>query len=194
MDKQKNNSEETYKENAVERNNRKISIRILIVGIIISCILCGIAFVKQNNAKKTNEERAKQAYAQSQATVDQAKKRLEEITTEFETLEPQINSLKSEINIMRNEQQTIFMQDRGFSARYNAKETEINTKQTELSKLQSQYMTLEQEQFMLKNRDYTVYYSLVEPITYMVFYYIAAGVFALTALISLIYFLATRRK
>ena len=59
--------------------NRGIAIKIFIVGLIISLILCGIGFVKQNEAKKTNEERAQQAYARSQNAVDQAKKRLEEI-------------------------------------------------------------------------------------------------------------------
>jgi hypothetical protein len=47
---------------------------------------------------------------------------------------------------------------------------------------------------MLENKDYTVYYSLVEPNTYMIFYYVAAGIFGVLSLIVLIFFLATRKK
>ena len=187
-------SKNVYKESSTEKNNKKISIRIFIIGIIISLILCGVGFIKQKNANTTNEERRQQALEQSQIAAKQANKRLEEINKEYETLEPQINSIKSEITTMRNEQQTIFMKDRGFSERYYSKGNEIDAKENELSKLQSNYTNLQQEQFRLQNKDYTVYYQLVEPITYNIFYYIGAGVFAIMSLIALIYFLVTRKK
>ena len=187
-------STKSYKESSVEIKNRNISIRIFILGIIIALILCGIGFIKQNNAKKTNEERKQQAYEQSHAAVEQAKKRYEEIMKEYETIEPQIDSLKLEIKKLRNEQQKIHIEDFGFSDRYYAKGNEIDEKEAELSKLQSKYTSLQQEQFRLENNDYTGYYSLVEPNTYMIFYFVAAGVFGLLSLIALIYFLATRKR
>lgn len=186
--------EKAYEETSTEKNNKGIAIKLFIFGLIISIIICGVGFLKQNNANKTNEERRQRALEQSQATVEQAKKRLQEIKNEYEILEPQINSIKSEINTMISEQQTIFMEDKGFSDRYNAKGNEIDEKKAELSKLQSNYNNLQQEQFKLQNNDYTVYYKLVEPIEYNIFYYVGAGVFALISLIALIYFLVTRKK
>ena len=47
---------------------------------------------------------------------------------------------------------------------------------------------------VIEKADYTVYYSLVKPITYLIFYYIGAGVFLVITLIALIYFLCTRKK
>ena len=188
------NSENTYKESSTEKNNTKLSIKIFIAGIIIALVLCGMGFYKQNDAKRIEEERKSQAYEQSQKAIDQANSRLEEIKKEMETLETQINNFDTEIKSMQNESQTIFMQDSGFSERYNAKKLEIDSKEKEQSQLETQYYNLEQEKFQIENGDYTVYYDLVKPITYNIYYYIAAGVFALMSLIALIYFLATRKK
>lgn len=186
--------ENVYKESAVEKNNKKISIKILIVGLILACILCGIGLIRQNNAKKTNEENYNISYQKSAEKVEVAKKRLEEINSEIKTLNPQINNIKLEISTMQNENQKIFSEDFGYSDRYNAKAKEIQVKQSELSQLQSQLTDLEMEKFQLENADYTVYYSLVKPITYLIFYYIGAGILFVSALISLIYFLITRKK
>lgn len=188
------NSENTYKESSTEKNNTKLSIKIFIAGIIIALVLCGVGFYKQNDSKRIEEERKGQAYEQSQKAIDQANSRLEEIKKEMETIETQINNLDTEIKSMQNESQTIFMQDSGFSERYNAKKLEIDSKEKEQSQLETQYYNLEQEKFQIENGDYTVYYDLVKPITYNIYYYIAAGVFALMSLIALIYFLATRKK
>ena len=46
----------------------------------------------------------------------------------------------------------------------------------------------------IRNADYTVYYSKVDPFTYRIFYYIGAGTFGGFILISLIFYLATRKK
>ena len=187
-------SENGYEESSTEKKNKGIAIKLFAIGIIISLIICGVGLIKQYNANKTNEEKRQHALEQSQTNVEKAKKRLEEINKEYEIIEPQINSLKSEINTLINEQQTIFMKDKGFSDRYNAKENELEEKKTELSKLQSNYTNLKQEQFNLQNNNYTVYYQLVDPIEYNIFYYVGAGVFALISLIALIYFLVTRKK
>lgn len=188
------NSEDVYKESSVEKNNKKISVRILIIGIIIACILCGVGFLKQKGAEKTNEQTRNDAYALSQSNVDKAQKRLNEIIEQMNILKTQIDNLDIEITKLKNEQNVIFREDRNFSDRYYAKDNEIKVKQTELSNLKQQYNNLDMEGFALQNDDYTVYYNEVEPIKYLIFYYIGAGVLGLTILISLIYFLVTRRK
>lgn len=174
------NQDNMYKENSIEKNNKKISIRILIVGIIITCILCGIGWIKQNNAKKTNEERAQQAYKQSQSAIDTASKRLEEIKTEIIPLQEQYEAKQQEADSMNMRDSNWF--------------SENSRVQREASNINSQISALELEKFKLENTDYTVYFNLVEPIKYLVFYYIGAGIFTATVLISLIYFLVTRKK
>ena len=188
------NSETTYKESSIKKNNKKISIRIFIIGLIISIILCGIGFIKQKQANKTNEKAYNDAYASSQANVDNAKKRLSEIISELNNLKEQINNMEIEIANMKNERQKIFTEDRGFSDRYYAKDNQITVKESELSNLIARYNSLDSEGYKLQNTDYTVYYNLVKPIKYLIFYYIAGGVFAFSVITSLIYFLVTRKK
>ena len=188
------NSETTYKESPAEKNNRKIALKILIIGIIISCIIFGIGWIKQKQAIKTNEQAYNNAYSSSQTKVDNAQKRLNEIIEDMNNLKEQINSMEIEIANMRNERQKIFTEDRGFSDRYYAKDNEITVKESELSNLKTRYNNLDSEGYKLQNDNYTVYYDIVEPIKYMIFYYIGAGVVGFTILISLIYFLVTRRK
>lgn len=171
---------EKVQESPVEKNNRNISIKIFIIGLIISIILCGIGFIKQNNAKKTNEERAEQAYEQSQSAVDAAKKRLEEIETALIPLQQQYDAKQQEANSLNMRDPNWF--------------SEHSRLQSEASNINSQINELEMEKFRIENADYTGYYQLVEPITYLIFYYIGAGVFALMSLIALIYFLVTRKK
>lgn len=175
-----NNIGTPYTESGAEKNNRGIAIKIFIVGLIISLIVCGVGFVKQNNAKKTNEERAKQAYEQSQAAVDQANKRLEEIKAALPPLQEQYEAKRQEADSMN-------MRDPNWFADHSKV-------QREASNISSQISALEQEQWTIEHKDYTVYYSLVEPNTYMIFYYVAAGIFGVLTLIALIFFLATRKK
>lgn len=175
-----NNIGTPYTESGAEKNNRGIAIKIFIVGLIISLIICGVGFVKQNNAKKINEERAKQAYEQSQATVDQANKRLEEIKAT-------ILSLQEQYEIKNQEADSINRGDPNWIAN-------LSGIQREASNISSQISALEQEKFVIENKDYRVYYALVEPKTYMTFYYVAAGIFGGLSLIALIFFLATRKR
>ena len=175
-----NNNEVSYKESGVEKNNKKISIIIFIIGLVIAITLCGIGFIRQNNANMINEEKAQQAYEQSQNKIDQANKRLEEINEEIITLQEQYELKKQEADSMSKS-------DSNWSANYSKAQREANN-------IYSQISSLESEIFQLQNDNYTVYYLLVEPITYMIFYYIAGGVFCIMSLIALIYFLVTRRK
>ncbi len=189
-----NNSSNSYKESAIEKNNKKISIRILVIGIIVSLIFGGIGLLKQKQAENTNKKAYDDAYALSQTNVDNAQKRLDEIINEMNSLKEKIDNMDIEISNMQNEKNKIFRDDRGFSDRYYEKDNEIKVKESELSNLKTQYNSLNTEGFKLQNNDYTVYYDQVKPIKYLIFYYIAAGIFGVTILVSLIYFLVTRKK
>lgn len=173
-------SENSYKESSTEKNNKKIAIRIFIVGLIIALVLCGIGLIKQNNAKKTNEERHIQAGEQSQMAIDKANERLKEIEKEMPLLQEQYESKENEANSMN-------MRDPNWFEDHSKVKNEAMN-------IYSQIKTLETEKFQIENADYRVFYSLVKPITYNIFYYIGAGIFALLSLIALIYFLATRKK
>ena len=174
------NSGSTYKESSTEKSNKKISIRIFIIGIIIALILCGIGLFKQNNAKNTNEERKQQALEQSQTAVNKANARLKEI-------EQEIIPLQEQYETKQQERDSLNMRDSDWLEK-------VRKLDREASNINSQINALDQEKFTLVNKDYTVYYQLVEPISYNIFYYIGAGIFALMSLIALIYFLATRKK
>ena len=170
----------SYKESSTEKNNKKIAIRIFLVGLIIALVLCGIGLIKQNNAKKTNEERHIQAGEQSQMAIDKANARLKEIEQEIQLLQEQYEAKQNEANSMN-------MRDPNWFADHSKV-------QNEAMNIYSQINSLEAEKIQIENADYRVFYPLVEPITYNIFYYIGAGVFALLSLIALIYFLATRKK
>ena len=156
-----------YTESGVEKNNKKISVIIFIVGLIIALALCGVGYIKQNNAKKTNEERANQAYEQSLSRVESAKKRLAEIDTEMNALNQQYQEKEQEINSLETTEK---MREPNWFA-------DITRLKSESSEIKKKYDDLKQEAFLLENGNYTEYYNLIEPITYMIFYYIAAGVF-----------------
>ena len=189
-----NNEDRTYKESSIERTNKKISIKILIVGIIISLILCGVGIIRQKQIEEKNKNAYNDAYELSKSNFENGERRLEEISGEMSNLKEQIDSMEIEISSMENEKSKIFMEDKGFSERYSAKNNEIKVKETELSNLKNQYSVLDTEEFQLQNNDYTVRYNIIKPIKYLIFYYIAAGVLTLTILISLVYFLVTRKK
>jgi len=172
--------ENLYKESSTEKNNKKISVKIFIVGLIIALFLCGIGLIKQNNAKKINEERHIQALEQSQMAIDNAKARLEEIQQELTPLQEQYKAKQEEANSMNMRESNWF--------------TNHSQVQNELMNIYSKITVLETEKFQIENADYSVFYSLVEPITYNIFYYIAAGIFTVLSLIALIYFLITRKK
>ena len=189
------NSETTYKESPTEKNNRKIAFKIFIVGLLISCVIGAVGWMKQKEAIKTNEQAYNDAIASSQNMVENAEKRLSEIDQEMNNLSEQIKNMEDEIASMEKEYHKIVYVDGDLnSTRANDLLIETQTKRSNLSDLNVKYNDLDQEAYEIQNKDYTAYYDLVEPIKYMIFYYIAAGVAGLTVLISLIYFLVTRKK
>ncbi len=163
-----------------EKANKKISVRVFIIGLAVSLILCGVGLAVQVNAKKTNEERAAEADVQYQQNIDNAKKRLEEIEDELVPLKEQYEEKNREADEMDITDPNWFSEH----SRLKREATDLYTQITEL----------EMEQTQIQNEDYTVYYPLVKPITYFIIKFIAAGEFVVLSIIALIYFLVTRIK
>ena len=132
---EESNSDSTYKESAREKNNRKIAIKIFVVGIIISCIIMGIGLIRQKQANKNNEEAYKKAYELTEEKVKNARIRISEIANEMEKLNNQIDeknkeisSLKNEVSDLTNEKSKIFWEDEALSERYYSKDKIANEK------------------------------------------------------------------
>ncbi len=171
---------EDYKDGPIQKKNTKISITIFISGLLIALILCGVGFLRQNNAAKVNEERRVEAAQQSQEKIDAAKAR-------YEVIEEELAKLQTEYDAVEAEYDSLNMTD---ISSFSQKAALI----TKLSDLSDSINKLKSEQFTIENADYHVIYIKVKTITYMIFYYIAAGVFVVLSLISLIYYLVTRKK
>lgn len=174
------NSEKTYKESSVEKNNKKIAIRIFIVGLIISLLLCGIGLIKQNDAKKINEQRYNEAYDLSVKNYNNAMDRVDQINVELKNFNSKKDTLEAKMNSLKMASSNWF--------------SETTKLTNEIYELDIKIMNLEGEKNQLLSADYKVYYELVKPITYNIFYYIAAGIFIILTLIALIYYLVTRKK
>lgn len=187
-------TKDEYNESSIEKNNKKLALKILIIGLVISAVIFGIGGIRQKIAYNDNNKAYNEAYSLCQTKIDQANKRLDEIFEEKSILKAKIDSLDIEISNMENEKNAIFRDDRGFSNRYYAKDNEIKVKRTEFSNMKQQYYDLENEENNIKNAKYDVTYNLVKPIKYLIFYYVGSGIAGSSILISLIYFLVTRKK
>lgn len=66
--------------------------------------------------------------------------------------------------------------------------------QREATNIKTQISELESEQFKLKNGDYTVYYQLVKPMSYQIFYIIGGSIAVLALLGSFIIYLVKGKK
>lgn len=163
-------------------NKKKIALPVLIIliSLIIGIVIAGIGLFKQINAKKTNEERYQVAYEQAIANKDRLEKRLAEI---IEALKP----LKSQYEIKSQEKDALSMSDPDWYEK-------SNKYMRELSEIQSQISDLELEKFQIEHYDNTVYYQLVEPISYQIFYIIGASVFGIGLLAAFIIYLVKGKK
>lgn len=159
--------------------NKKITIGIFVLGIIIALVLGGIGFIKQNNVKKANEEGIQKALEQSNVEKEKANKRLKEIEIEISQLQEQYSEKQQKIQLMN-------MMNYTWSPEYSQLQVEVNN-------IYSQIVSLENENLEIKNNDYIVNYEPIESIKYKRFYYIGVGIFTMMSLIALIYFLITKK-
>lgn len=163
-------------------NKKKLPLPLLIIviSVVIGLIVGGIGLIRQNNAKKTNEERYQQAYEQALKNKENLEKKYAEITEE-------LKSLKQQYETKCQERDSLKMSDTNWF--------EKNSKaQREISEIKSQISSLEMEQFEIENYNNTVYYSMVEPMSYQIFYIIGGGIVGLGLLGAFIIYLVKGKK
>lgn len=163
-------------------NKKKITlpIKVTIVGCIIGLIFAGIGGFKQLKAKKTNQKRHETALKQSQEMVDEANARLAEIDKEYNELQAQYDAKKQECDAVTFGSENWFEN----SSKCN----------DELFNLESQIAGLEFEDTAIRNKDYTVYYDLVKPMSYYIFYIIGGSIAGIAALAAFIIYLVKGKK
>lgn len=171
-------SEERYQQ--AKKKIIRISLIILIVGLVLGIGFIVAGVITQNNAKRINEERYNEAYKKSEENVAQANARLEEIETEKQALNTQIEQKQYECNSMDMMSPSWFAD---------------NSKcQGEVSSLRSELNELEMEQFQIENADYTELYTPVLPIKYLIFYFIGGGIIGLSCLVAGVFYLIAKKR
>lgn len=160
-------NEENYQK--AKKKITRISLIILIVGLVIGGGLIAIGAVKQSNAKKESEER-----------VEKAKERLSEIKTEKEELNAKIAEKQYECDSLEMGSDDWF-----------ANSTKCDRK---VSNLEQKVIDLELEEFKLQNENYKEFYVPVLPIKYLIFYYIGGSVIVISGIISLVFYLIAKRR
>ena len=180
MNEIKNEYTNEYNETPHEKKNAKIALKVFIVGTIISLIICGIGLFKQISAKNTDEKAKQEALKISEQRVEQAKVKLKELESQYNEIKAQYDAKVEECNNISTN---------SFEGIQKSSNCEI-----EKMNLDSKISNIKLSVSSIQNADYKAYYQLVDPFTYRIFYYIGAGVFGANILISLIFYLATRKK
>ena len=166
----------------MEKSKKRIPLLLLILmmGGLISVILLAFGLYRQSDAKKTNEKNAQEAQKQSNEKYEKANERYAEIDEELSDLKAQYEAKLQECDSLNQSDSNWF--------------ENINVCQRQASDIDSQITDLETEQFKLKNDSYVVYYTLVEPMSYQIFYIIGACVFGVSALAAFIIYLVKGKK
>ncbi len=153
---------------------------VLIISVAIGLLVAGVGLIKQVAAKKTNEQRYQEAYEQSKENAEKLNKRYAEILEELKPLKEQYESKQQQCNSLN-------MSDPNWFA--------DNSKcQREAQEINSQITELETEQWQIENYDNTVYYDLVKPMSYQIFYIIGGAIAVLGALGAFIIYLVKGKK
>ena len=157
-----------------------LPIKVVIIGFVIGLVIAGVGVFKQIDSKKINNERKEAAEKQSQAAADAANARLKEIEEEYYPLKEQYEKKQQECDAMN-------MKDANWFEKHSKC-------QRESSELNSKIGSLELETTTIRNTDYTVYYDLVKPMSYQIFYIIGAAVAGLSLLGAFIIYLVKGKK
>ena len=153
---------------------------ILIISVAIGLVVAGVGLIKQGAAKKTNEQRYQEAYELSKQNAEKLNKRYAEITEELKPLKEQYETKQQQCNSLN-------MSDPNWFA--------DRTKcQREAQEINSQITDLESEQWEIEHYDNTVYYDLVKPMSYQIFYIIGGAIAGLGALGAFIIYLVKGKK
>lgn len=171
-------TEERYE--ASNKKIKKIALIILIVGMAIGIALILFGVYKQNEAKRINQERYDAAYAQSEKLVEEANKRLAEISDEKTKLTEQKTNKNRECDSIPMGTSTWF--------------ADVNACQSEVQAITRQINDLEAEEFKIENANYKVTYTPILEIAYTIFYFIGGGVILTALVVSGIIWLITKRR
>jgi len=163
-----------------EKKKITLPIKVVIIGCLIGLVIAGIGLFKQIDSKRINEERKDAALKQSQAAVDAANARLKEIEKEYYPLKEQLEKKEQECDAMN-------MSDSDWFEKHSKC-------QREASEMRSKINSLEMEDSAIKNKDYTVYYDKVKPMSYQIFYIIGASIAGLAILGAFIIYLVKGKK
>ena len=163
-----------------EKKKITLPIKVVIIGCLIGLVIAGIGLFKQIDSKRINEERKDAALKQSQAAVDAANARLKEIEKEYYPLKEQLEKKEQECDAMN-------MSDSDWFEKHSKC-------QREASEMRSKMNSLEMEDAAIKNKDYTVYYDKVKPMSYQIFYIIGASIAGLAILGAFIIYLVKGKK
>ena len=153
---------------------------ILIICVAIGLVVAGIGLIKQGAAKKTNEQRYQEAYKLALENKEKLEKRYDEITEELKPLKEQIETKQQQCDSLNMSDPNWF-----------ADKTKC---QREVQEINSQITELETEQWQIENYDNTVYYDLVKPMSYQIFYIIGGAIAGLGALGAFIIYLVKGKK
>lgn len=157
-----------------------LPIKVIIIGCIIGLVVAGVGLFKQIDSKRINQERKDAALKQSQEAVDAANARLKEIEKEYYPLKEQYEKKQQECDAMN-------MRDSDWFEKHSKC-------QRESSELHSRMSSLEMEDTAIKNKDYTVYYEKVKPMSYQIFYIIGASIAGAALLGAFIIYLVKGKK
>ena len=166
----------------VQTEKKKITlpIKVIIIACVIGLVFAGIGGIKQISAKKTNEDRKQAALKESKKAVAEANERLKEIEKEYYPLKDQLEKKRQECDAMN-------MRDSDWFEKHSKC-------QREASEIRSKMNNLEEEDSIIKNKDYTVYYDLVKPMSYIIFYIIGGSIAGLGCLGAFIIYLVKGKK
>lgn len=123
-------NEESYQK--AKKKIIRVSLIILILGILLGGSLIVTGIIKTNNAKKVSEQEYNENNNLSSVrTEEQVQADIDAIQLKMDTIDTELDNIDIAINRLRNEQSKIFTEDHGFSDRYYEKDDEIAVKEAE---------------------------------------------------------------
>ena len=163
-------------------NSKSISlpIKVVIIGCVIGLIVAGVGGYKQFDSKKINEEREDAALKESENALKIANQRLSEIEKKYAELNTQLDAKEDECNSYELGSENWYQN----STRCSQEKID----------LESEIFALESEIKLIKTRDYTGYYDIVEPMSYNIYYIIGASIAVLAILGAFIIYLVKGKK
>ena len=175
-------TEENYEK--AKKKLTKLSLIVLIVGLIIGITLISIGVVKKNNNAKENAERKHQATIEAAKKERENRRRLEEMEHEIESYEKIIDKQQEECDGIKMGTESWF-QER------NKCDRQVSRLKEKQSDLKMKMASLKSE---MKIKDYTNVYTTIPPIKHLIFYYIGGFIILASCIISLNIYLISKRR